>query len=324
MVGDPKWALHPVEVIGTLIVYLRKIAEKLSTNNRNFLRLGGVLITFIVIFLSGLCGWGIERLTISKYFIPNSIGLIILIFSLSSALASRSLEQSIRAVIDNLKAEDSDKLKNAKNSLKGIVSREVNNMEEGDILRAAAETASENAVDGVFAPLFWMIIGSLFWEISTQLPGPLCLVWIYKASSTLDSMIGYKYGNLRWLGTASARLEDFLTWIPCRLVVISLPLVSKPLKEVPGIIRKTLIEGAQYESPNAGYSQAIYANCLGISMGGFNQYKGKKVFQPLIGNLEKDPIKESIYEILNLTIRLEFYWIIYISGIKLIYQIIIN
>ena len=42
-------------------------------------------------------------------------------------------------------------------------------------------------------------------------PGPLALAWGFKASSTLDSMLGYRSGRLRWLGTAGARLDDLLT-----------------------------------------------------------------------------------------------------------------
>ena len=39
-------------------------------------------------------------------------------------------------------------------------SREVKNLNKAQILRATAETASENSVDGVFAPLFWMMFGT--------------------------------------------------------------------------------------------------------------------------------------------------------------------
>ena len=128
MIGDPEWFLHPVQVIGILIVFLRKIVEKLSNRNRNLLRIGGLLITLIVVFLCGLCGWGIERLSINKYIIPEPIGIIILVLSLSSALASRSLEQSIRAVIFNLNEEDNQNLEKAKDKLKEIVGREVEHM----------------------------------------------------------------------------------------------------------------------------------------------------------------------------------------------------
>ena len=42
------------------------------------------------------------------------------------------------------------------------------------------ETISENMVDGVIAPMFYMFVGGL----------PLAMA--YKAINTLDSMVGYK------------------------------------------------------------------------------------------------------------------------------------
>jgi len=39
-------------------------------------------------------------------------------------------------------------------------------------------------------------------------------------------MIGYKYDYFRYLGFFSAKIEDIFTFIPSRLVLITLPLVS--------------------------------------------------------------------------------------------------
>ena len=83
-----------------------------------------------------------------------------------------------------------DSLKPARRNLSWIVGRDVQSLDRKGLLRAAAETASENAVDGVFAPLLWMVIGALLWKILPSGPGPLALAWGFKASSTLDSMLG--------------------------------------------------------------------------------------------------------------------------------------
>ena len=66
-------------------------------------------------------------------------------------------------------------------------------------------------------PFFWMLVGAVTAGLAPMAPGPLCLACIFKAASTLDSMLGYRRGRLRWLGTAGARLDDGLTWLPCRL-----------------------------------------------------------------------------------------------------------
>jgi adenosylcobinamide-phosphate synthase len=198
-------------------------------------------------------------------------------------------------------APDGDPLEAARRALAWIVGRDVAGLERGEILRAAAETASENAVDGLFAPLFWMLVGAALWCLAPAgiaplglgplAPGPLALAWGFKAASTLDSMLGYRRGRLRWLGTAGARLDDVLTWLPCRLVALSLPLVGctlglpggAPAGEGPWHrFQQALREGAADPSPNAGVSQAAYALVAGVRMGGLNHYGGAPRPKPVL------------------------------------------
>lgn len=49
------------------------------------------------------------------------------------------------------------------------------------------------------------------------------MAWIFKASSTIDSMLGYKEGKLKWLGFTGAKLDDLMVWLPSRIVLITLP-----------------------------------------------------------------------------------------------------
>ncbi|MFM9089847.1 MAG: cobalamin biosynthesis protein, partial [Cyanobium sp.] len=81
-----------------------------------------------------------------------------------------------------------------------VLGRLVEGLPEGEILRAAAETTAENAVDGLFAPLFWILVGVALQGRWSAAPGPLALAWTFKAGSTLDSMLGYRRERLRWLG----------------------------------------------------------------------------------------------------------------------------
>ena len=75
-------------------------------------------------------------------------------------------------------------LEPARRNLSWIVGRDVQSLDRTGLLRAAAETASENAVDGIFAPLFWMGIGALLWMVLPSGPGPLALGWGFKASAS--------------------------------------------------------------------------------------------------------------------------------------------
>jgi adenosylcobinamide-phosphate synthase len=200
-------------------------------------------------------------------------------------------------------------LEPARQRLAWIVGRDTEALDAEGILRAAAETAAENAVDGLFAPLFWMLLGAALVSLVPGAPGPLALAWGFKAASTLDSMLGYRRGRLRWLGTAGARLDDLLTWIPCRLVALSLPLAAGRAADTPQLLRLALLDGAPDPSPNAGVSQAAYAHAAGMRLGGLNHYAGEARFKPLLAAHCPPPDREGVRRMLRLSDRLELIWL---------------
>ncbi|MFZ9753754.1 MAG: CobD/CbiB family cobalamin biosynthesis protein [Cyanobium sp.] len=214
-------------------------------------------------------------------------------------------------------------LEPARQRLAWIVGRDVAGLDEPEILRALAETASENGVDGLFAPLFWMLGGAALWTLvpgalAPFCPGPLCLAWLFKAASTMDSMLGYRHGKLRWLGTAGARLDDVLTWLPCRLVALSLALEPPPPGS-PGVghgprwrFHQALREGAADPSPNAGVSQAAYALAAGVRLGGVNVYGGVAKAKPVLAAAAAPADRDAVRRILNLNRRLELVWLVMI------------
>ena len=117
-------------------------------------------------------------------------------------LALRSLREAAYAVRDPLLQGDVD---GARRAVSMIVGRDTDPLNAEGIAKAAVETVAENTSDGVTAPLFYMIlfggIGGVF----------------YKAVNTMDSMIGYKNDRYRFFGTAAARLDDVMNYIPSRL-----------------------------------------------------------------------------------------------------------
>jgi adenosylcobinamide-phosphate synthase len=155
-----------------------------------------------------------------------------------------------------------------------------------------------------------MCVGTSLWHINPICPGPLALAWAFKASSTLDSMLGYKTGNLQWLGTAGARLDDLLTWLPCRLVMLTLPLVSRDWSKWLTLVRAAERDGANDPSPNAGRSEAIYAHCVGVKLGGENRYGQRWIQKPTLAKTEPDPDPVAVSRVLDLTIRLEMLWLV--------------
>ncbi len=270
------------------------------------MRLGGLLLTLLVVGASGLAGWGLEVLARR---VPP-VGLPLLVVGLASALAGGSLGRAVRAVLVAL-----PDLPLARERLARIVGRQVSHLPEAEILRAAAETAAENAVDGLFAPLFWMLAGAVLQQLGATLaflplPGPLALAWGFKAASTLDSMLGYRHGRLRWLGTAGARLDDLLTWLPTRLVALSLPLAAGRPGQTFSWLRAALRDGAPDPSPNAGVSEAAFAHAAGVRLGGANAYADGVRFKPTLAADGRPPDRAGVKRILALGDRLELLWLL--------------
>ena len=308
LLGDPPGWPHPVVLMGWWISRLRRLAELLAGDRPWALRLGGFAITGLLVGGSGLAGWGLEQLAR----VWPALGLPLLLVGLASALAGRSLEQAVQAVLVVLpEPEAPGPLEPARQRLAWFVGRDTADLDRAGILRAAAESASENAVDGLFGPLFWMLLGAalLLAVRGHGGPGPLALAWAYKASSTLDSMLGYRRGRLLWLGTAGARLDDLLTWLPCRLVALGLPLAAGHPGQSGRLFRAALADGAADPSPNAGVSQAAYAHAVGVQLGGANRYGGQWRQKPLLAQGQPPADRRAILTILALSRRLEALWL---------------
>ena len=278
--------------MGWFITRLRWITETISGESPLGLRLGGGLITVLLVGGSISAGMAIEQLSCHQLWLWP-----LLIIGLASALAGRSLRLAVEQVMEPLSADPPD-LPRARQRLAWIVGRDVEGLPQQELLRAAAETASENGVDGLFAPLFWMLVGAMLWQVDPALPGPLALAWGFKAGSTLDSMLGYRRGRLRWLGTAGARLDDALTWLPCRLVALTL-----------GQLGSSLRDGASDPSPNAGVSQAAYAHAVGVQLGGINHYNGQKKSKPVLNQQAKEVTAQSVNQMLGLSRHMALQWL---------------
>ena len=302
--------------MGWCISKLQRITERHLTHQQA-LRWAGLGITIGLVggsllfgqVIEGFARWGVEQNSWTTKF----MGVALLTTALASALAGKSLEQAVNTVLMSLPKPPNDDVRPARQALAWIVGRDTRELNSEQILRACAETSSENAVDGLFAPLFWMWVGALLWMINSELPGPLALAWAFKASSTLDSMLGYRRGKLRWLGTAGARLDDILTWLPCRLVLITLPLVSQPWHRFPALIQAAWREGSMDPSPNAGLSEAIFAHCAVVQMGGTNSYGHHLIRKPKLAAQAPMADQKGVKTILKLGFQLELAWLAVIA-----------
>ena len=286
IIGDPWNWPHPVRVMGWVISQFTQFAIKhwKSPLER---RWAGMVLGVGLIIGSGLAGWLIVR---GASWVHPLVGIAVAGILLASCFAGRSLRT---AAVDVLQPLTTGQLAQARSNLSQYVGRDTEKLAEPEILRAVLETVTENATDGVMAPLFYAIVGAFLPGVGSV---PLALA--YKAASTLDSMVGYRREPYTDLGWFSAKLEDLLTWLPCRLTVITLALLSGKPQEV---WRLCLRDANKDPSPNSGWSECAYAAMLGVQLGGTNWYQGVAKHKPLLGNPVHPITPEKIYQALRLT-----------------------
>jgi adenosylcobinamide-phosphate synthase len=123
-------------------------------------------------------------------------------------------------------------------------------------------------------------------------------------------MIGYKYDYYRYIGFFSAKIEDIFTFVPSRLVLITLPLVGSKVNDYISTIKRSYLDGKKYDSPNAGISEAIFAYIANIKLGGKSKYKNVIIEKPIINSNGDKCSGEKIKLICQLILRLQFLWII--------------
>ncbi len=293
-IGDPRNWLHPVQVMGWAIGHFTQLTLNFCQKKWQR-RLSGIILGLGLIIGTGSIAW----LTVrgSRRINPwLEIGIEIIL--LASCLAGKSLRQAAEDVLKPLSEKE---LATARSRLSLYVGRDTENLSESEIRRAIVETVAENAVDGVTAPLFYAIVGAFLPGI-----GSVPLALSYKAASTLDSTIGYRREPYTDLGWFSAQLEDRLTWLPCRLTVLTLAWLSGKPRRVLALCRR---DAWRDPSPNSGWSECVYAAILGVQLGGINIYQGVVKEKPLLGD-PINPISEAtIKRALQLTRHCCLVWL---------------
>lgn len=286
LIGDPWGWPHPVRVMGWAIAHYTHFIthQKLAKWQ---LRFAGIVLGAGLIGASGLAGWLVVRAATA---IHPGLGTMVAAIALASCFAGRSLRDAALDVLQPLAAGN---LEEARTKLSFYVGRDTENLSESEILRAVLETVAENATDGVTAPLFYAILGAI-----VPVVGSVPLALAYKAASTLDSMVGYRQEPFADLGWFSAQLEDRLTWLPCRLTVAAIALLSGKPRRVWQLCRR---DAPQDPSPNSGWSECAYAAALGVQLGGTNTYGGIAKEKPLLGERDRALSPAVVKQALQLT-----------------------
>ena len=211
------------------------------------------------------------------------IGVILESFWCYQILATKSLKVESDRVYTALKEEG---LEAGRKAVSMIVGRDTQSLTEEGVTKAAVETVAENTSDGIIAPLFYMLFGGAV------------LGFAYKAVNTMDSMVGYKNEKYQYFGTAAAKLDDIVNYIPARIsaviMIVAAYITGMDGKNAFRIFRR---DRYNHKSPNSAQTEAVMAGALDVQLAGDAWYFGKLHKKPTIGDairkIEREDIRRS-------------------------------
>lgn len=304
LIGDPVTPIHPVRLIGNLILkietflYNKKLPKRFAGFMGVTISLGIVLIIFSFLYkTANFIPYGKEAFTVLVFY---------------SAIAIKDLAAHGMRVKRALTNND---ILLARKRAGMILSRDVENLSEEKIIIGTVESMSENSSDSIIAPIFWgLILGPA---------GALA----YRVINTMDAMWGYKNERFIDFGRTAALLDDAVNFIPARLTGILICLISgfNVLGSGKGaenpLIRTWKIMIRDHDktaSPNAGYPEAAMAGALDIQLGGSTSYSGKMIEKPTLGDNIKEIEAEDIIKSIKIIAKIIFLFLFITGIIKLI------
>lgn len=276
LIGDPFGMFHPVVAIGKLISLTEKLLRKAipmgkerEADKENKRKAGIILVVIVcvvttglsvlILWLAGLVGWVLQA--------------VVAFIMCWQMLAGKSLSKAAMGVYQALRTGT---VEDARYAVSMIVGRDTKSLDEVGIIKATVETVAENTSDGIIAPmLFFLILG---------IPG----MYFYKAVNTMDSMVGYKNDKYRYLGTAAAKLDDVLNFVPARVSGVCMVLAAFVCGfDGAGAFRIFRRDRKKHASPNSAQTESACAGALNIQLAGNASYFGELHEKPFIG----DPVR---------------------------------
>ena len=239
---------HPVIGLGKLISWFetRFYADSI-------LRGAGLVFSLLIISLLAA-----TIISLLLFTLPLWLHLLINGLLASTLIAHRMLHDKVAELISHPEPQQ---------ALAMLVSRDTQDLDQSDCIKAGVETYAENLSDGVIAPLFYFLLFGL--------PGLV----LYKAINTMDSMVGYRNARYERFGKVAARLDDVINWLPARITALWIALVSSKT----GLF-SWWRQARGHASPNAGFPIAAMAWRIGAQLGGPTRYFGELKSKPYFGD----------------------------------------
>ncbi|WP_227132036.1 adenosylcobinamide-phosphate synthase CbiB [Halorubellus salinus] len=238
-VGEPPNRLHPVAWFGRVVA----LADREWANP-------GAAGAAVAVVLPLAAAAAVAGVVLAVGYLSPWLSVLATVLWLFATTSRRMLLGLARDVVA---ATDHD-LAAAREDLLGLAGRDASALSPAQVRSAAVESAAENLADGLVAPLVAFVV-ALPLGIAA---GSGAAAWV-KAVNTLDSMLGYPNNPH---GTASARLDDAVMWVPARLAAGLLAFAGgRP--DALGRAREWL---AGVPSPNSGWPMGTLAATVDVRL----------------------------------------------------------
>lgn len=252
LVGDPL-RFHPVAGFGRIALAVEPLLRR-PGRTPNAQRAAGLLLTGVLVGGTAATATVVGRLAGRSTAATVAWNAAVV----WSCLGGSSLLSVARRQGDLLARGDHA---GSRELLPWLCGRDPAALDPDGLARAVVESVAENTSDAA--------VGTLFWAAVAGPPGAA----VHRAANTLDAMVGHRSERYRYFGTAAARLDDVLGFLPARVAgalgVVSAPVVGgSPV----GALRAWVRDARAHPSPNAGVVEAVCAGALGVRLGGPTPY----------------------------------------------------
>lgn len=247
--GEPPAGWHPVAWLGRALGWAERRAPGRSVADGaaavTLVTAGAWVAAHLLAIAARRLGWP---------------GIVLEALALKPAFAVRGLAEATDGVEAALRAGD---LGAARTRVgRDLVSRPTDDLGAAEVASAAIESAAENLVDSVAAPVLAYAVGGL--------PA----AWAYRAINTADAMWGYRDARYERFGKTAARLDDLANLVPARLGAAALAAGAALAGENgAGAARVAWAQHRRTASPNAGWPIAAMAGALDVRLAKRGAYR---------------------------------------------------
>lgn len=267
--GDPRYRLHPVRLIGQALVFLEARLRAMGCDGYA----GGCLLFVLLVAGSG----GVAALLLAVLQAVHPVAALaghgLLLYSL---LALGDLFAHGRAINGAASAGDLD---GARRAAARLVGRDVERLDAAGCRRCAIESLGESLVDGFISPVAWYAVAGL--------PGLL----VFKVVNTMDSMVGYRTERYARFGWCGARLDDAMNLLPARAGWLLIAAAGALVPGASGVAAARIgwSQHAVVPGPNAGWSETALAGAIRRRLAGPIHFHGRLVTDRWIGEPDHPP-----------------------------------